>query len=1630
MPTAYEDPRTQLLRHVAQLAGRQGGSDIETLLRLYYRHVVTEELLARRSEDLLGAVLSHRALGAQRMPGEAKLRVFTPTVEQEGWTAGHTVIEIVTDDMPFLVDSVSACAGRQGSSVHLMVHPQLVVRRDETGKLHEVLDCPIHEAPSDPDVHVESWMHLQIDRESDAADRDDLARELREVLGDVRASVEDWSLLTAKAFELADDLHAHRPAPVSQEDADNAEALLRWVGGGHFTLLGYREYALTSVDGVEALTPISGTGLGLMRAAGGDSSVAEPLSGLAAAKAREPEVMIVTKANSVSTVHRPVYLDYIGLKMFDESNQVCGERRFIGLFTAGTYTHSVTQIPYVSTKVALVIEASGFDPESHLGKDLMTVLETYPRDELFQASVADLTRVCVAVVHLQGRRQPRLFLRKDVYGRYMSCIVYIPRDRYTTSVRLKLEALLQRAFQGVSVEDTARVSESALARLFFVVRMTPGQEVPDVDVDDLQRQISDATRTWAEDLADATRAEYGEEHASRMLSRWGMAFPEAYKEDFEARVAVVDLRHVEALVDDGDVRLNLYHMPGERPTERRLKLYRRGAVSLTTIVPTFNDMGLEVTDERPYELSPETGEPVYVYDFGLRAPLETTWSRGQEGMRQRFQEAVQAVWSGMAESDGFNALVLSAGLTWRQVVMLRTVARYQRQVGTPFTQTYITMTLRENPHIACLLVELFETRFDPESFGGLADKARAAAEKDVEARIVVALDEVDTLDHDRIVRAFLWVIQGTLRTNFFQDSPPDEHGSTPEFTRTVCLKIDPHAVPGLPAPLPMFEIWVYSPRVEGVHLRFGKVARGGLRWSDRREDFRTEVLGLVKAQMVKNAVIVPTGSKGGFFAKRLPDPAVDRDAWLAEGRAAYRLFIASLLDVTDNRVGTEIVPPQKVVRHDADDPYLVVAADKGTATFSDLANSVAQSQGFWLDDAFASGGSAGYDHKGMGITARGAWESVKRHFRERGVDTQTQEFTAVGIGDMSGDVFGNGMLLSDCMRLVAAFDHRDIFLDPDPDAAASHAERRRLFELPRSSWQDYDKTLISEGGGVFSRSAKSISITPQVREILGLADDVEVLTPSDLQKAILLSPVDLLWNGGIGTYIKASTETNTDIGDRANDAIRVDGRDLRARVVGEGGNLGASQLGRVEAALAGVHINTDAIDNSAGVDTSDHEVNIKILLTSLTREGDMTLKQRNQLLASMTDDVSRMVLRDNYEQNVLLGNARSQSAQMLPVHQRLIHWLETYADLDRELEFLPNEQEIARRLAAGIGLMSPEFAVLVAYTKLALKRDLLASGLPDDAWFLKTLIDYFPPAIRESYTDPLDDHPLKREIIVNSIVNSMINRGGITFSYRAMDETGAPAQQVAACYVVAREVFGMRPFVEAMEALDNQVPTLVQTRGYLEFRGLLDRAVRWLLLNRPGELDIAAEVERFSGPAARLTPLIPQLVLGRSAERLREVAQEYVDGGVPEDLAVRCASLLYMHAVLDIVALAGECEEDVEAIAQLYYAVSEAFAVEEMQGKVRSLNRDDRWNALARAAMRDDLFAVLESLVATVASATDSSLPATARLEQWLRDNATSLTRARAALEVIQSLDEPGLAPLSVALRTLRGVARAGKSSG
>ncbi|HLS44318.1 MAG TPA: NAD-glutamate dehydrogenase [Ornithinicoccus sp.] len=1594
----------------------------DTLLNRLYRHVSHTDLQQRDPAVREAIAAQVATLSRERQPGRATVRVFNPSRAEDGWTTRHTVIQVVTENMPFLVDSVLGELSRSGLAVHLLVHPQVVVRR--TGADVQVLD--VDPTDAGPDDVVESWIHVEVDRLHRDVAREQLQGRLETVLQDVRKACRDWKAMRQRARDVIAELQAGVPESVDPETVQPTIEFLTWLEDNHFTFLGYREYELVVEDGVEALRSVPETGLGILRGEPGEEGRVSRLRPEAVATAREPRLLTITKANSRATVHRPVYLDYVGVRKFDERGEVVAERRFLGLFTQSAYADSVTRLPVIGRKVRAILDSSGFPPDSHSGKDLMGVLENYPRDELFQADTGWLAESAMEVLHLQERRGSRILVRKDEFGRFVSVLVFMPRDRHNTAVRLRIEGILRDAYGASTVDFTTKVGEAALAQVHYVLRMPQGGNIPEVDTDELEERVQDAMRTWEEKLTDVVQEHEEDETVGDTAASFSAAFPEGYKEDFDPATGYADLAHIRTVVADPRrrMRLHLYAEEGAPPEERRLKLYRQDAMTLTEAMPIFSHLGVEVTDERPYVVEEEDDDiAMRIYDFGLRAKDAQVWEsddlRTAEEVAAEFEDAFSVAWSRQGESDSLNALVLDADLSWRSVVILRTLVRYLRQVGS-FSLEYLESALVANPHIARMVVELFTVRFDPATGADGPTRDRDAAE--VIGRIYEALNDVASLDQDRIVRSLISVVEGTLRTNFYQldeDGRPKPH---------VSLKLSPKDIEGLPEPRPAFEIWVYAPRVEGVHLRFGPVARGGLRWSDRREDFRTEVLGLVKAQMVKNAVIVPTGSKGGFVAKQLPDPS-DREAWLNEGIGCYRIFIKGLLDVTDNRVGSEIVPPENVVRRDGDDSYLVVAADKGTAKFSDIANGVSRDYGFWLDDAFASGGSAGYDHKGMGITARGAWESVKRHFRELGHDTQSQDFTAVGIGDMSGDVFGNGMLLSEHIRLVAAFDHRHVFLDPNPDAARSYAERRRLFDLAGSSWADYDSSLISEGGGVHARSAKSVEITPQVREVLGLDEAVTSMTPNELLSAVLKAPADLLWNGGIGTYVKSVEESHADIGDRANDAIRVNGADLRVKVVGEGGNLGFSQRGRIEAARAGIHINTDAIDNSAGVDTSDHEVNIKIALTPVVAEGQMTLEERDELLEAMTDDVAERVLRTNYEQNVLIGNARDQGGIMTPVHRRLMDHLSEHAGLDRELEFLPDDRGMGELEEAGQGLTSPEFAVLIAYSKLNLKDQLTDSELPDYPFFEDTLAAYFPDPLRERLGDRIAEHPLRRQIIVNDLANAMVNRGGVTFAFRCMEETGATIPQIARAFVVCRAVYDMAGFMAQVEALDNKVDTALQTKLYLEFRRLMDRSVRWFLNNQSLTGQLEAEIERFSGPVTVLRPQLGDFLLGTEHDRFELQAADAREGGVPEQLAVTYAGLLDSFSVLDIVELAEETGRPLEETAALYFAVSEKFRIDNLLTRVAELHRQDRWDSLARGAMRDDLYGVLKALTRTVLSSTESSGEVgRAQLESWTNANAEALTRVSQVLSSVDRLSAPGMGPLSVALRGLRGLVRQGAS--
>ncbi|MFF5229308.1 NAD-glutamate dehydrogenase [Dactylosporangium sp. NPDC000521] len=1590
----YVPDAEHLVAEAVALAAAQG-ADPELVAR-YWRLVPDEELAGRQVAWMVEATRSHLELAQQRVPGELKLRLGTSV-------ADGTSLEIVTDDMPFLVDSVTSALSSRNIDVNLLVHPLVVVRRAPLGALEQVR-VGLEPGDAAPRDIVESWIRIEIDRIRDDHELEKLRNDLARVLDDVREAVEDWPKMRRQALALADELGDAR-LPVPDKDVTDSVELLRWLVDDHFTFLGYREYRLArGDDGEELVQAVLGSGLGILRADQTHPRVLSSMTAEAYAKALEKRLLIITKASSRATVHRSAYLDYIGFKLFDADGEVVGEKRFLGLFSSAAYRASVRDLPVVKRKVAEVVERSGLSPRSHSGKDLMETLETYPRDELFQITTDELFRTVMGVLRLAGRQQLRLFLRRDAYGRFISCLVYLPRDRFTTANRLRIQQILLAELNGIGVDYTTRVGESKFARIHFIVRTEPGNPPGDINVHRLTERLSDTTRLWDDSFRLALEHKLQDEHQGKLLyQRYGGALSDTYKNEHTPYEAVQDVAKLELLDEPGQLVMHVYRRH-QAESDIRFKVLRYGKpMILSAVLPVLHSLGVRVTDERPYEIVRSDGT-IYIYDFGLRLPPD---ARALTEVRPHLENAFSAAWRGEAEVDGFNALALKAGLTWREVVVLRAYAKYLRQAGTVFSQDYMETTLLQYPAIASKLVDLFTARFDLRL--QLSGTARSEWSKEMVAAVNEDLDTVTSLDQDRILRSFLHVIQATMRTSFFQRG---EQGRPKSYT---AFKLDPQSIPDLPAPRPKFEIFVYSPRFEGVHLRFGAVARGGLRWSERREDFRTEILGLVKAQVVKNAVIVPTGAKGGFVLKEKPG---DRD----EAVECYQLFISALLDVTDNLDGGKVVAPADVVRHDPDDPYLVVAADKGTATFSDTANEISLRYGFWLGDAFASGGSAGYDHKKMGITARGAWESVKRHFRELGVDIQTTEFTVVGVGDMSGDVFGNGMLLSRHIRLVAGFDHRHIFVDPDPDAATSFEERARLFALPRSSWDDYDRSLISAGGGVYPRTAKSIPISPEAKDALGIPAAVTALTPNELMHAILSAPVDLFWNGGIGTYVKATAESHADVGDKANDSIRVNGRELRAKVVGEGGNLGLTQRGRVEFALGGGRVATDFIDNSAGVDCSDHEVNIKILLDRAVVDGALDPKDRNALLAEMTGEVCELVLKDNYDQATALGDARAQSRPLLPVHKRLIADLERRGHLDRTLEELPTDEELDARAEAGLGLTSPEFAVLLSYVKIVLEHEILDSNLPDEDWTTEVLVDYFPTPLRKRFVEAMAEHPLRREIVTTQVVNEAVNHGGPAFFHRAAEETGAGAADILRASVVIRDVYGLGELRSAVESLDNQVPTEAQTAVNLTTRRLLDRAVRWLVSNRRLPIDVPGEIARLRPGISRLLPQLETLLRGQEREALHTNAAALRGLGLPAEIADMTARITYGFGLLDIVEVASQTSQDVNEVATVYYVLSERFRVDDLLSKISNLPSEDRWQTLARVALRYDLYAALAALTAEVLNATAPD-DAEARVDKWEQSNATLIARTRNAIGEFGG--SPGdLAAISVLLRQIRTLVR------
>ena len=1593
---------------------------VEAFARGYFHRLDADDLLSRTAEDLLGALLSHWQFGARRAAGETLVRVLSPTVADNGWASRHSVIDIVNDDMPFLVDSTTMEINHQGLTLHLIVHPIFVVERDAQGQLLAI--HPDGEASDAAPARRESWMHIEVDRLVDAPQRAELAAGIERVLRDVRAAVEDWKPMVAQLRTAIAEVEA-APAGVPGALLEESLAFLKWLADDHMTLLGYRCHELVSENDQDALRLVPGSGMGLLRESAQEklSASFSALPANARAMARAPlPMLVITKANTRSTVHRPGYTDYVGVKRYNGEGEVTGEHRFIGLFTSTAYSARVAETPLLRGKVEAITTRAGLPPGGHLAKALHHILETYPRDDLFQISDDDLYETALGILALGERQRLRLFVYRDPYDRFVSCLVYAPREAYSTDLRIKFQRILVEAFAGTGAEFDVQLGDAILARIHFTVRTTPGQ-VPQVDRKELEAKLHTAARRWDDELRDALIDAEGEARGLELFKRWSAGFPLGYRERVSARAAVPDVLKIASLTADSPLALALYRPLGADPGALGFKVYLRGGtVVLSDSLPMLEHMGVRVLGEHNFRIgsNTDTGDAISLHDFELQAAISHDIE--PEALARLFEDTFARVFRGEVENDDFNRLVLRAALSAEEIVVLRAYAKYLKQIGFALSQTAIEATLVAHPRIARMLVGLFKLRFDPMAH----DEEGANAQVN---GIQQALEKVSNLQEDRVLRQLLALIQATLRTNFWRTGAGHSGVAGPRRA-FLSFKLDSARVPGLPEPKPLYEISVYSPRFEGIHLRGGKVARGGLRWSDRAEDFRTEVLGLVKAQMVKNTVIVPVGSKGGFVLKKAP-PASDREAYMKEGVACYQDYLRALLDLTDNLVAGQPVSPPHVVRRDESDAYLVVAADKGTATFSDYANAVSAEYGHWLGDAFASGVSVGYDHKAMGITARGAWESVKRHFRELGIDTQTTDFTAVGVGDMSGDVFGNGMRLSRHIRLLAAFDHRHVFIDPNPDTAASFAERERLFKLPRSAWTDYDPQLISAGGGVWARSEKSIPISPQARAALGIT--AERLAPAELLSAILKAPVDLVYNGGIGTYIKASTEIHADVGDRANDTLRVNGQELRCKVLAEGGNLGCTQRGRVEAALfgnggAGVRIHTDAIDNSAGVDTSDHEVNIKILLGLAIGDGEMTLKQRNALLPQMTDDVAALVLRDNYFQTQALSLAKRQGVSQIDQQARFIRFLEKAGRLNRAIEFLPSDDEIMERKARGVGLTSPEMAVLLAYSKMWLSDELMASDLPEDPWVAKALERYFPALLREKFAAYIPRHPLKREIIVTHVLNSMVNRVGSTFVHRLSETTGTKPAQIVRAYLATREVFGYVPLWQRIEALDNRVSDAVQAEMINDLGRLGTHATTWFLRSRR----LAEPMEQV---VKRYMPAVDALRVRLAADDMSAPkAADWLQAGVPQDIVQTVVTARGLFAALDIAEIAETTQRPLTEVSEVHAGLSERLGLVRLRQQIDTLAAASHWQTLAKVALGDDLADLQRAIALDVVvhggaeggeGGEVGEGGAAAKLAAWEQRNRDALERSQRLLAELADAKSVDLAMVSVALRELRNLA-------
>ncbi|MCH8550633.1 MAG: NAD-glutamate dehydrogenase [Natronospirillum sp.] len=1567
---------------------------LSLLINRLFAHAADSDLTTYDMEDLAGLTVSlWRHIDKWPDAGKTpKVQVFNPNVEEHEWQSGHTSVVVLARDVPFVVDSVRMALNRLGANIHRLFYGDFHSERSAGGQLKAFRE--------EAETNNELLVYFEIDHVSEARARRQMERELQSVISDVGMVVDDYPAITDLVRTAVEDVRKLEKSNLPGEEVAESRIFLEWLLDDHFTFLAFDRYEIKAGK----IKTVAKSELGLFRKPSRSAAEHIDLSGdQMSASAHDPRIVTFAKSGRRSSVHRPAYSDYVIIKEFNSKGEVTGGYRILGLYTSAVYNDSPRSIPIVRRKISEVVRRAGFSESSHNSKELAQILYTFPRDELILSTVDELLNTALSVLSIQERKQIRVFSRRDPYGQFVTALVYLPREIFNTEIRMQIQRLIASRLDVEGSDFSIYLSESVLARIRFVFKLS-GPLTEGLDVQDLERTIRQMARRWEDELSEALCEQLGEEQGIDLYNAYHAAFPSGYRESYSARVAVTDVQRMESLFANPEEQLTLSFYLSQEPSETNLKLkifHQDSELMLSDLVPVLENFGLRVVDEIPYPVERADGQRIYIYDFTLLYQADPDLEPAQ--LREIFHDAFINIWYGRAENDHYNQLILGSRLTWREVAMLRGYAKYMKQIRFGISQEYIATTLIRHPELTEMLSYLFSARFNP------VRKKRKELQDKYTAKLEAGLEQVENLNEDRILRKYMELMQATLRTNFYQQ----EGGSRRKSY--ISFKLNPRAIADVPKPRPEFEIFVYSPRVEGVHLRGGKVARGGLRWSDRLEDFRTEVLGLVKAQQVKNAVIVPVGAKGGFVAKKLPDPS-DREAFLAEGISCYRTFIQGLLDISDNLVGGAVTPPSDVVRHDGDDPYLVVAADKGTATFSDIANEVANGYDFWLGDAFASGGSNGYDHKKMGITARGAWVSVQRHFREMDINVQESPITVVGIGDMAGDVFGNGLLSSRCLKLVAAFNHMHIFLDPDPDPEKSYKERERLFKLPRSSWEDYNSKLISKGGGIFSRHAKSITLTPEIRKLLGVRH--EKLTPIELISHILKAQVDLIWNGGIGTYVKASTESHADVGDKANDNLRVDASELRAKVLGEGGNLGFTQLARIEFARHGGRCYTDFIDNAGGVDCSDHEVNIKILLDELVKSGDLTVKHRNQWLVKMTDEVSQLVLSNNYRQTQAISIASAEAAQRVEEYRRHIASFETAGKLDRALEFLPDDEQISERKALGQGLVKPELSVLISYSKGDLKEALINQAAGDDNYLAREVYTAFPRTLVEQFGDNIQQHRLKREIVATQLANDLFNHMGIVFVHRLQESTGASELDIVKGYAAARDIFGMPELWSAVESMDYQVSSSLQMDMMTRLSRMVRRATRTLIKSNRLNLDVADLVKRYQGSINELADTIPRFLHGQMATRHTEAVDAFTSAGVSKTVAPRLAVCDHLYHGIAIIGVATQLNVSLERAAQTFFLLGEKLSLNQFGGALSAMPVGTHWQAMAREALRDDLEQQQQRLTWSVLSEDDGG-DLEANLERWIQRHQPLVDRWVRIVREILATSEPEFSMYSVATREL-----------